>query len=348
MLLSPKMAALALGVAKRTVQRWCETGVLPAIPHHYGSKVTWRISPQALEAYTLHQAALEHVALEEKPSQVYLSDWLGGWVEAMESGGLTGRPFSSRTSSDYLGYATRFTNQCNSLDEATFQRFIWDIPAKQYATREKAYKALLCFGKHLVGVGVIDNTMLEACRKHRPRAHQPPHRPLPSVTEAKALLSQEGGLLDRLLVHLLAHTGLRAGELVGLTFANLNREERLLIFTGKGGKQRVVGLNDACHTLLIEYLETERPHSGEALLLLPDGLPLSRHSLSARVKRLAEKAGFHTSPHALRRYFATKHAMAGRSLATLQRVLGHSSLATTEKYIGVTSLQAAQEMRGWI
>lgn len=62
---------------------------------------------------------------------------------------------------------------------------------------------------------------------------------------------------------------------------------------------------------------------------------------------MGKDANVSITPHSLRRYFATKNAMAGRSLSTLQRVLGHSSLATTEKYIRATCLQAAEDMKGW-
>lgn len=266
----------------------------------------------------------------------------------MVNGELTGKAFSGRTVDDYLYYVSQYVEQYESFNKESMASYLASIPVKQFATREKAYKALICFGKHLVVVNIIDDSMLDSCRKLRPIANKPPHRPIPKPDDVERLLTLDMSPLDKALVSICIHTGLRANEIASLKLDNLDTKAGLLAFIGKGGKERVVGLNDDCLKSLKFYLDEARPVSASRLLLLNDeGLPLTRHAIASRIRRLGERVGVKTSPHALRRYFATKHALAGRSLAMLQRVLGHSSLGTTEKYIQATSLQAAEEMRNW-
>jgi site-specific recombinase XerD len=323
---------------------------LSAIPKQYGNKTTWKIAGSAVQTFIDCRHALEELKVEEERQQNTppLSTLVNGFRQAMVNGELTGKAFSSRTVDDYLYYVNQYVKQNESFDKVSVSQYLSSIPAKQFATREKAYKALVCFGKQLVAVNVIDDLMLDSCRKLRPVANKPPHRPIPKPNDVERILELDMSPLDRVLVGVCIHTGLRANEIASLTVDNFDREAALLAFIGKGGKERVVGLNDVCLKSLENYLDEARPGSPSRLLLLNDeGLPLTRHAIASRIRRLGERVGIKTSPHALRRYFATKHAVAGRSLAMLQRVLGHSSLGTTEKYIQATSLQAAEEMKGW-
>src|SRR3546814_1514644 len=56
------------------------------------------------------------------------------------------------------------------------------------------------------------------------------------------------------LVELLYASGLRISELVGLRLAAAQRDQRLLIVQGKGGKERMVPLSPAARQSLTAYL----------------------------------------------------------------------------------------------
>lgn len=61
---------------------------------------------------------------------------------------------------------------------------------------------------------------------------------------------------DLAIVDLLASTGMRVGELVGLDRADIDFRERECIVTGKGNKQRPVYFDARTKQSLISYLET--------------------------------------------------------------------------------------------
>ena len=59
---------------------------------------------------------------------------------------------------------------------------------------------------------------------------------------------------DYCILTLFLNCGLRLAELCGLNVNDVNFENETMIVTGKGSKQRVVYLNDACISALKKYL----------------------------------------------------------------------------------------------
>lgn len=53
---------------------------------------------------------------------------------------------------------------------------------------------------------------------------------------------------------------MRLSELVGLNLSDYSRDNRTLRVLGKGRKERIIYLNDACVSALDEYIDTTRPH----------------------------------------------------------------------------------------
>src|SRR5437763_9253033 len=91
------------------------------------------------------------------------------------------------------------------------------------------------------------------------------------LAAARARLEQQGEeLAERLrgarlvcLIELLYATGLRVSELVALPVSAGSRDTRVLMVRGKGGKERLVPLNDAAKHATAEYLGLRR-EAGEA------------------------------------------------------------------------------------
>lgn len=112
--LTVKEAASKLGVNSVTVTRWCESGKLPATPRAYGKRVTWQISPQAIELFVTAEATKSEPAqfakrTSETPQRNLKAkrthaSYFDSWVTAMAGGLLTGKPFSKRTVDDYKFY----------------------------------------------------------------------------------------------------------------------------------------------------------------------------------------------------------------------------------------------------
>ena len=60
---------------------------------------------------------------------------------------------------------------------------------------------------------------------------------------------------DFAIVTLFLNCGMRVSELVGINLSDINRDMKSLRVTGKGAKERIIYLNDACREALAAYME---------------------------------------------------------------------------------------------
>lgn len=146
---------------------------------------------------------------------------------------------------------------------------------------------------------------------------------------------------DRAIVLLLASTGLRVSEMIGITLEDYNNmtgeENRELIIVGKGNKTRRVYITDEVKKEIDSYLKTRPESEYRNLFLSYQGGPIHSNNLSQTLKLIAKRAGFpmweDISNHALRAAFATTKAEQGTPLTTIQAAMGHARLDTTLIYI---------------
>ena len=156
------------------------------------------------------------------------------------------------------------------------------------------------------------------------------------------------------LVELLYASGLRISELVGLRLAAAQRDQRLLIVEGKGGKERMVPLSAAARQSLSAYLAVRDhflPTRGKGAKAVKTASPwlfpsraasghITRHRVAQLLKDLARQAGLDAakvSPHVLRHAFASHLLDHGADLRSLQKMLGHADISTTQIYTHVLS-----------
>jgi site-specific recombinase XerD len=148
-------------------------------------------------------------------------------------------------------------------------------------------------------------------------------------------------------------TGLRRGELSRIQLADWDRESGLVRIDGrKTGRQRCVPVPDLTYRCLEAYLplrhnEVERAGGlmTSSLLVGMDGRPLSEHSISMGVHRIARRAGvvLHTV-HQFRHTCASDLLEAGVGLPEVQRILGHQAIATTLRYTHIAGPQRREAM----
>jgi integrase len=121
------------------------------------------------------------------------------------------------------------------------------------------------------------------------------------------------------------NTGLRHGELVALTWDDINLPGKLLTVraaTAKSGKTRHIPLNPEALAVLEQW---QRQH--------PDGLLFPFHSFKTAWGKLLEAAGIQDFRwHDLRHTFASNLVMAGVDLNTVRELLGHADLKMTLRY----------------
>lgn len=148
------------------------------------------------------------------------------------------------------------------------------------------------------------------------------------------------------LLELLAATGLRVSELVGLSYRAALSGDGFLTIKGKGGRERMVPMSDRAHGFLMQYVKALRSISeGEPKHLFPShgakGM-LTRQHFALELKGLARAAGLDAdkvSPHVLRHVFASDLLSHGADLRAVQQMLGHADISTTQIY---THVQASR------
>jgi integrase/recombinase XerD len=155
------------------------------------------------------------------------------------------------------------------------------------------------------------------------------------------------------LIEVLYATGLRVSELVTLPLSAAERQARMLIVRGKGGKERMVPLNEAAKETMRDYLALLAKASPQAAgqpASKPAAKPkwlfpsfgesghLSRQHFARDLKALAGAAGLRAeqvSPHVLRHAFASHLLHNGADLRVVQTLLGHADISTTQIYTHV-------------
>ena len=139
---------------------------------------------------------------------------------------------------------------------------------------------------------------------------------------------------DLAIIDMLASTGMRVGELVGLNIADVDFENRECVVFGKGSKERPVYFDARTKIHLRNYLETrtdENPALFVSLLKPNERLKIS--GVEIRLRNLGRMLGItKVHPHKFRRTLATMAIDKGMPIEQLQRLLGHQRIDTTLQY----------------
>ena len=155
---------------------------------------------------------------------------------------------------------------------------------------------------------------------------------------------------DSCMVTLFLNCGMRLSEMSGLNVSSY-RDNTLRVL-GKGNKERILYLNDACMDALNDYLAERKEYKKivdqEALFLNRQGERLGQRRIQQIITGLLEKAGLSNmgfSTHRLRHTAATMMYQYGDvDVKVLQEILGHEHLNTTEIYTHVADVQKENAM----
>ena len=150
----------------------------------------------------------------------------------------------------------------------------------------------------------------------------------------------------RLVIELLARTGLRVGEFCRLTadsIVTLGDTNWLRVPVGKLHTDRYVPLHPTLIDLHAAWRDWAAPDDTE-LLITNRGRPLDRYSVSRAVARCARIAGIgHVHPHQLRHTLATQAINNGMSLEAIAAMLGHRSMRMTLVYARIADRTVADQ-----
>lgn len=190
-------------------------------------------------------------------------------------------------------------------------------------------------------------------RKVRPAEHEEIISVLQACTNCR----------DQLLVLLIAETGFRIGEILGVDYIHdidyqnrmvgvYFREDNENDARAKNAEYRKARISDDTYEFLMYYLAEYREllqHQRYLFINITGktaGQPLKVDSVYDMLDRMEKKTGIDLTPHMLRRYFANMRRKAGWRLELIQQALGHKHIETTIKYLNIVDdelLEASQE-----
>lgn len=153
--------------------------------------------------------------------------------------------------------------------------------------------------------------------------------------------------LDRLIVIALARTGMRRGELLGLTVdavVQIGTGYWLRTPVGKLHTDRYIPLHPQLKDLLDEWIVDRPDWQATSLLLTDRGRPIPPARVDKAVQKAATAAGIgHVHPHQLRHTLATQAINRGMSLEAIAALLGHHDLSMTMVYARIADRTVAEE-----
>ena len=153
---------------------------------------------------------------------------------------------------------------------------------------------------------------------------------------------------DRAIFKIMLRCGLRLEETANLTKEAVDLEQQqLIVYNGKGNKDRVAYISDDAIEVLLRYLKQRSSSRYKKIFLVEKGIhkgkPISVHGIKKRMEYYAKKSGVKLSCHNLRHTMATQMLNADTDLVTIQTLLGHSRITTTERYSKVHNIKTRRD-----
>ena len=215
-------------------------------------------------------------------------------------------------------------------------------------TRARKVSSLRSFFKylttkaHILEENPIQELEIPALKKSLPK-----YLTLEQSLELLSHMDSSSPKRDFCMVTLFLNCGIRLSELVGLNLSNIHMHEKSMTVLGKGNKERLLYLNDACIRSIEEYLRERSQIAGikekNALFLSSRGTRITARRVQQIIQRSLEQAGLAGqgfSTHKLRHTAATLlYQQGGVDIRVLQEMRGHVNLGTTEIYTHTSSQQ---------
>jgi integrase/recombinase XerD len=232
------------------------------------------------------------------------------------------RELESITSEEILAFLTKFT-------EGTKQ-----------STKRLRYSLLTAFFNFVKNS--IDPTFRNPCDTPILRKLFREPKPIQWMMIEKEVVDEvifrTPNLRNRLMLELMARGGMRIGEVLRLTPADID-DRKVLIREAKSGREtEVVFIPQKVADRLGDYVR-QRGVAAEKRIF-----PLTYTAARCIIKTAGDLVGIHLRPHDLRRHAATYASRSGTPIEIVSKViLRHSNLATTQRYLGkVTDVEAVR------
>ena len=224
-------------------------------------------------------------------------------------------------------------------DAYEYMNYLKEIRGNSTATRARKTSALKQLYLYLHSKAkMLDKNPLEDLEMPRIKNKLPKYLSLEQSIELLKNIDSKHRSRDYCIICLFLNCGMRLSELVGLNVNDYSKDNRTLRLFGKGSKERIVYLNDACIEALETYLK-DRPSNSKdpnALFISQQLRRINKRRVQFIVEEMLKKAGLSNlgvTTHKLRHTAATlMYQHGGVDPLVLKDILGHKSIATTEIY----------------
>jgi len=205
-----------------------------------------------------------------------------------------------------------------------FFTFLSSLKTYKPKTLHRMISSLSSFYRYLLTQGVVLSNPMSGVE--RPRIKDQELRYL-KHSQVLRLIGSIEDTRDRLIIRTIYATGMRVSEIAGLNIGDIDFEERTIRVRGKGGKIRVVFIDEETLSEINSFIgdRIEGP-----LFLGQQGAHISARTIQLLFRKYAP-AGI--TPHKIRHSYASELYRRSKNLRVVQENLGHSSIKTTEIYL---------------
>lgn len=219
------------------------------------------------------------------------------------------------------------------------------------AARARKVSSLRMFFKYLTNnVHILNVNPAAELDAPKVRKSLPAHLTLEQSLELLKSIDGPNKERDFCIITLFLNCGMRLSELCSINYTDIKDDGSLKIL-GKGNKERMVYLNDACKAAIANYMRVRpndiaNPNDRYALFISRNRRRISNKTVQHIVTVFLKKAGLDGqgfSTHKLRHTAATlMYQMGGVDVRVLKDILGHVNLGTTQIYTHVANRQVEE------
>lgn len=226
-------------------------------------------------------------------------------------------------------------------DAHVYLRYLKDKRGNETATRARKCTSLKQFYHYLCKKAkLIENDPMDELELPTVKNKLPKYLSLDDSIKLLESIDSNYKERDYCIILLFLNCGMRLSELVGMNIADYSRQNRTLRLFGKGSKERIIYLNDACVSALNDYIDKYRPNEAaadpNAIFLSANKTRINKRRVQQIVKENLARAGLSNlgiTTHKLRHTAATlMYQYGGVDTLVLKEQLGHKSVGTTEIY----------------
>ena len=313
--------------------------------------------PVAVQEFAAYKAGIQNCS--QKTVSEYLLDLRTflRYVKASREGvDIESEEFESLDISDI---SLSFLGSIRPTEIYAFLQYTGNVRKNLWAAKARKLVSIRMFYRYLVNkTKQLSSNPAADIESPKPRKTLPKYLTLnESLTLLETIKEDKDSrnvVRDYAIVTLFLNCGMRVSELVGINLSDINRDRTSLRVTGKGAKERIIYLNEACQTALSEYLvirnsmESAAAQKQKALFLSGRDNRISIKTVQWMVYKYLDMAGLgdrHLSVHKLRHTAATlMYQMGGVDVRVLKDILGHEQLNTTQIYTHLSSSDMEEAM----